>query len=79
MSGGWTFPTRPLYGVQLRPDTDSGYPIHLFRRYLEEKDPAAKRDAALLILDSAPEFNAGVGGGAWGCAVPVSPVRTYYY
>ena len=54
MSGGWTFPTRPLYGVQLRPDTDSAHPIHQFRRYLEAKDPPAKRDAALLILANAP-------------------------
>lgn len=52
---------RRAYAVQLRPDTDSGYPLHLFRRYLEVKDPAAKRDAALLILANAPEFNANVG------------------
>nr|WP_295787088.1 hypothetical protein [Rhodoferax sp.] len=46
---------------------------HLYRRYLDAKDPVAKRDAALLILANAPEFNANVGGDAWGCAVPVSP------
>jgi len=40
---------------------------HLYRRYLEAKDPAAKRDAALLILANAPEFHANVGGDAWGC------------
>jgi hypothetical protein len=46
---------------------------HLYRRYLEAKDPAAKRDAALLILANAPEFNANIGVDAWGCAVSERP------
>lgn len=39
----------------------------LYRRYLEAKDAATKRDAALLVLVNAPEFNANIGADTWGC------------
>lgn len=49
---------------------------HLYRRYQEAKDPAAKRGAALLILANAPELNANLGGDTWGCGAAGSPTST---